>query len=95
MGEGIVRLLDFLGAEDALIHRGLKNRIIFGFLVCLFGVDRPKVGLVRSALQDIVHRHHGGEHGMVLIVIFMHAVSTDGKQVLETVQEFDQFGKRS
>ena len=38
-------------------------------------------------------RHHGGEHRMVLVVVFVHAVAADQKQILERVDVVAHFGK--
>ena len=36
---------------------------------------------------------HGGQHAVVLIVVLVHAVAADEKQVLDTIREFAEFVK--
>ena len=67
----------------------------FCFQVIVFRVDRPDVGFVGDAGEQIIHGGHGSEHRMVHIVVLMHTVAANQKKVLELVKEFAQLGKRT
>src|SRR5277367_7066554 len=49
--------------------------LLFFFVVFLFGVDFPEDAFVHVAGDDVVDGGHGGEHGVVLVVVFVHAVA--------------------
>ena len=64
------------------------------FLVIVhLGVDFPEVGLVRLAGDDVVHRHHGGQHGVVLVIVAVHAVAADQEQVVVAVHILANLGE--
>ena len=54
-------------------------------MVLLLGVDGPEGGLVDVAGGDAVDDGHGGEHGVVLVVVLVHAVAADEEEVGEAV----------
>ncbi len=53
------------------------------FLIFHVGVDLPDV--VRLALQ-VAGGEEGGHHGMVLVVVFVHAVAPDGLEIFKGVK---------
>ncbi len=55
-------------------------------MVLLLGVDRPDVRFVGPAFQHVVDRRHGGEHGVVHVVVAVHAVAADQEEVLERIE---------
>src|SRR5208283_4082275 len=54
-------------------------------MIFIVDVDVPKRLLVGAAGGDVVDRSAGGEHRVVLIVVAMHAVAADEKQVLDRI----------
>ena len=55
-------------------------------VVLPFRVHGPDIGLVDSVLQDVVDGRHGREHRVVHVVVTVHAVAADQKQVLELIE---------
>src|SRR6185312_9361555 len=55
----------------ALAHPILGPAV--AFVIRLFGVDPPQIAAVAVAGDQVVHGHHRGQHGMILIVVLMHA----------------------
>jgi hypothetical protein len=61
---------------DTWVQSNIPQRSgAFLFVVLLFRIDVPEIGLARFAGENIVHGHHRGQHGMILVVIPMHSVS--------------------
>src|SRR6187399_3161814 len=55
-------------------------------VVLLLGVDVPQRALVKPVRLHAVDSRLGGEHGVVLVVVAVHAVAAHGKQVLDAIQ---------
>src|SRR5215207_1821203 len=74
-------------ATSAARRTTTRNRISLGRRLRLFlvvdhvEVDVPEVRVVGASLDDVVHRHHGGEHTVVLVVVPVHAVPPHEEQV--------------
>src|SRR5215212_5739492 len=74
-------------ATSAAKRTTTRKRIALGRRLRLFlvidhvEVDVPEVRVVGASLDDVVHRHHGGEHAVVLVVVPVHAVPTHEEQV--------------
>ena len=49
----------------------------FRFQIFLFGVHGPNIVFVYCSIANVIDGGHGGEHGMVHIVVFVHAVAAD------------------
>src|ERR1017187_10688855 len=67
------------------MQRGLL--LAFLFVVFLLCVDLPQGLLVDVAGDDAVDGVHGGEHAVVLVVVFVHAVAADQEEVVDGVGE--------
>src|SRR6266436_9500078 len=80
------------GPADLSLFRGSACEVLddglLRFVVLHLGIHFPDVGLVRSARDNVIHGDHRGEHGMVLVVVLMHAVAADQKEILKAVQVF-------
>ena len=50
-----------------------------------FGIDGPDVVLGGNSVEDVFNGGHCSEHGVVLIVVLMHSIATDEKEVAEVV----------
>src|SRR5688572_19991080 len=59
----------------------LRRRLRLLLVVDHVEIHVPQVGVVRTSLGDVVHRHHRGEHAVVLVVVPVHAVPPDEEQV--------------
>ena len=57
-----------------LIHFSGFRSFCF-FVVFLFGIDAPDIGLVLCTGKDILYRFKGGYHGMINIIIAMLSVA--------------------
>ena len=55
-------------------------------MVFLFHIDGPKCGFVGTAGRDAFDCRLGGEHGVILIVVAVHAVAPDGVEVGKGIQ---------
>jgi hypothetical protein len=53
---------------------------IMGFL---FRIHFPDIALADTARRDIFHGRHGRQHGMVLVVVPVHAVPTDEEKIVD------------
>jgi hypothetical protein len=42
-----------------------------------FGIDGPDVVLCGDAVDDILNGGHGGQHRVILIVVFVHSVAAN------------------
>src|SRR5205823_2606746 len=51
------------------------RELLLLFVVLLLDVDRPDVVV---GAEDVLHREHGREHRVVLVVVLVHAVAPDG-----------------
>src|SRR5579863_4764126 len=51
-------------------------------------VDGPNIALVPDAGDDVIDCSHGSQHGMVLIVVFVHSISANQVQIMEAIKEF-------
>ena len=49
-------------------------------------VDGPDVVFGGNSVDDIFYGGHGGQHGVVLVVIFVHAVAAHEEKILEAVK---------
>src|SRR5205085_1416835 len=58
-------------AFESLLAAGCSSLVVFRVLV-----DVPHV-MDALACQNVAGREHGGHHGVVLIVVFVHAVAAD------------------
>src|SRR5689334_334706 len=93
--------LNELRSSCGWLHTRLNRDRLFFFLLRLFllfvifllGIESPQIVAATNVRNDIVNSGHGGEHGMVLIVVFVHAVTTDKEQVVELVYPGDHFGE--
>src|SRR3954447_7893787 len=76
---------DSLRLEPLGILRGARGLLVaLGFLmIFLLDVHRPQVV---TFPEDVLHRKHGGEHRMVLVVVAVHAVAADHLDVGEVVE---------
>src|ERR1043166_10033265 len=63
-------------------RRGRAGFVVFGVLVNL-----PEI-VELSVSQNIFGAQHGGHHGVVLVVVFVHAVAADEMQIWITVFQF-------
>src|ERR1043166_4882108 len=61
-------------AAERLLHARAAGLVVLGVLV-----DVPDVVDARAG-QDVLRRQHGGHHGVVLVVVFVHAVAPDHVQ---------------
>ena len=59
----------------------LRRRLRLLLVVDHVEVHVPQIRMVRASLGDVVHRHHRGEHAVVLVVVPVHAVPPDQEQV--------------
>src|SRR6185312_9835844 len=75
--------------EEGVLHGLTACCLFFGccffFVVFLFRIDRPDIGFLGDTGGDIVDGYHGGEHGMVGIVVFVHAVAADQEEIFEGI----------
>src|SRR5580704_7919052 len=55
-------------------------------MVGIFGIDAPNIRLPSAAIQYRADSAVRRQHGVVLIVVAVHAVSTDGIEIREPVQ---------
>src|SRR4051794_1502647 len=76
---------DSLRLEPLGILRRARGLLVaLGFLmIFLFDIHRPQVV---TFPEDVLHRKHGGEHRMVLVVVAVHAVAADDLKVREVVE---------
>src|ERR1700733_2100324 len=56
------------GSGGALLAR-VVGRFAAGFVIIHLGIDRPDVRFIAPSFDNVVHRRHGRQHGMVLIVV--------------------------
>jgi len=56
--------------------------VVFGILVNLPEIVESSIG------QNILDAQHGGHHGVVLVVVFVHAVAADEVQIWITAFQF-------
>jgi len=53
----------------------LKNSLLLGFMIFFFGIHIPDIIFCRNTVRDIFGGLHGREHGVVHIVVAVHAVA--------------------
>jgi len=61
---------------------------LFLLLIFLLRVDRPDILLIDAPRENVVDGGHRCQHGMILVIVFVHAVAPHQKQVREAVQVF-------
>src|SRR5277367_4127617 len=69
------------------------STLLLLLVVFLLGIERPQIIAAADAGGDVVDSDHGGKHGMVLIVVLVHAVPTDEEEIVEGVGVGDDFRK--
>src|SRR5882724_4736424 len=69
-------------SADSFLSRRRTGLMIFGVSVNLPEIVKLRVG------QNIFDTQHRGHHGVILIVVFMHAVASDEMQVWITIVQF-------
>ena len=57
-------------------------------MVGVFGVDVPDVLLVETTIADVADGFHGGEHGVVHVVVAVLAVASQAVEVLYAIEPF-------
>ena len=67
--------------------------VLLGFMVLLFSVDLPNILLCFYSFTYIFYSRHGCEHGMISIVVAVHSVSADQKEVFYTIGKRTQLIK--
>ena len=60
---------------------------LLSLVVFVIDIDRPNGLLVEGIRVDRGGGFSCGEHRMILVVVAMHAIATDKKQVVETIGE--------
>jgi hypothetical protein len=50
-----------------------------------FSVNAPDIVFGLDSAGYIIYRNHGCEHGMILIVVFVHSIATNKKKILELI----------
>lgn len=64
-------------------HEGLVEPGRCLFVILVIGIDRPDVV---SIAEQVAHRQHGGQHRVVLIVVFVQTIPTGRLQVREALK---------
>ena len=67
--------------------------ILLCLVIILFGIHIPNSIFRFNSLNNMFHGGHGSKHGMVLVIILMHAIPPDKEQVLDSVGELPDDGK--
>ena len=62
-------------------------------VIVVIDIHRPNRSLIRFPRENGLDRKLGREHRMVLIVVPMHAVAADQKEIVYSVDPATQFGK--
>jgi hypothetical protein len=65
----------------------VDNLVSRAFMVLLLGIDGPDVVLGPDVPCDVVRGGHGRKHGMIHVVVPVHAVAADEEQILELIRE--------
>jgi len=55
------------------------------FMIFAISVDSPDIVFAADTADDILNRRHSGQHGVVLVVVFVHAIAADEEKVLKPV----------
>ena len=69
----------------------LGTSFVFALVVIRFGVHIPDVPLVATARDDIVYGGHRRQHGVVLVVVLVHAVAANQIQIRNRINVVAHF----
>src|SRR5665213_2153752 len=73
-----------------LLRAPEPSRSLLLFVILLFSIDAPQRALVYVPGRDAVDHSHRRQHGVVLVVVLMHTIAADQKQVFEAVRPSPQ-----